>query len=191
VLYPIAAMRPRPASSVVAKFGLLVGGTVAALLYLSGFVVIRWVLGIYIPTVILGVVLMVPAVLLGMGLTMLLGRSPQVLKLQCGCGWRETFRVSQASRPSTAPIPSAAVSVETAPEEIVLQGPPPAPVASEDTIIDDRDARAELEAWIHTEFVSGRQADEILAALVEQGWPDDDAETLVEQIRKQTRHRRP
>jgi hypothetical protein len=175
----------------VAKVGLLLGGTAAALLYLLGFVFIRWVMGIYIPTVILGVVLMVPAVLVGMGLTLLLGRSPQILKLQCGCGWRETFRVPKPSRRSAVSVPSAAPSVETAPEEIVLQGPPPAPPPSEDTIVDDRDARAELEAWIHSEFLSGRQSDEILAALVEQGWPTDDAEILVEQIRKQTRHRRP
>ncbi|HET6251146.1 MAG TPA: hypothetical protein VFE47_25920 [Tepidisphaeraceae bacterium] len=57
-------------------------------------------------------------------------------------------------------------------------------------IVDDTEERGDCHEWIYRQFVAGRGADEILAELIGNGWPADDAEAWVEQSRRATRHLR-
>jgi hypothetical protein len=52
------------------------------------------------------------------------------------------------------------------------------------------DETEEVNEWIHTQFVNGSGADSILAELIANGWRHDDAEGLVEEGRRATRHLR-
>jgi hypothetical protein len=67
---------------------------------------------------------------------------------------------------------------------------PPAEESPLEHIVDETEELGDCRAWIHAEFVKGREADSILAELLEQGWPADDAEGLVEEGRRATRHLR-
>ncbi|MDB5172866.1 MAG: hypothetical protein JWO87_1563 [Phycisphaerales bacterium] len=57
-------------------------------------------------------------------------------------------------------------------------------------IIDDSEERAECREWIHREFCAGTDTDEILAELIASGWTTEDAESMVEDGRRATRHLR-
>jgi hypothetical protein len=74
------------------------------------------------------------------------------------------------------------------------QRPPADPLSEDSTpldhIVDDSEQRAECREWIHREFSEGRGADDILAELIGNGWPTEDAETMVEEGRRATRHLR-
>jgi hypothetical protein len=59
-----------------------------------------------------------------------------------------------------------------------------------DHIVDDTEELGDSREWIYRQFVDGRDADSILADLIAQGWPADDAEGLVEEQRRATRHLR-
>jgi hypothetical protein len=59
-----------------------------------------------------------------------------------------------------------------------------------DHVVDDLPARLECEEWVYAELASGRTPEDISGDLVAGGWPRDDAESIVEEARRQTRHER-
>ncbi len=59
-----------------------------------------------------------------------------------------------------------------------------------DVIVDDSAAREQATEWARDELLAGRNADELTAELIEQGWDEDDARLMVEAERKDTRAER-
>src|SRR5689334_16614977 len=57
-------------------------------------------------------------------------------------------------------------------------------------VVDDSTPRQQCSAWVHEQLVAGRDADELLAELLGNGWPQEDAESIVEGQRRATRHLR-
>jgi hypothetical protein len=57
-------------------------------------------------------------------------------------------------------------------------------------IVDDLEPRREAAAWAYGELGEGREAEAVVADLLVQGWSQGDAEEIVEDARRQTRHRR-
>ncbi len=56
--------------------------------------------------------------------------------------------------------------------------------------MDDTRERADCRAWLYQQFHAGRDADGLLAELIGLGWPVEEAEALVEEGRRATRHLR-
>src|SRR5688572_4387208 len=67
---------------------------------------------------------------------------------------------------------------------------PPDPAEALNDIVDDTAARDEAIEWVHAQFSMGSTAEEIVADLVSQGWEENDAAELVEQVRQMTRRER-
>lgn len=59
-----------------------------------------------------------------------------------------------------------------------------------DHIVDDSAARSECTDWAIGEVASGRSPEEVAADLIANGWSNEDAETIAETARKQTRSSR-
>lgn len=57
-------------------------------------------------------------------------------------------------------------------------------------IVDDLEAKEECADWIFGELTKGRTAESIAEELVENGWREDDANDLVERVRRLTRGER-
>ena len=57
-------------------------------------------------------------------------------------------------------------------------------------IVDETEERGNCQEWIYRQFVDGRDADSILAQLIGNSWDADDAEGMVEEARRATRHLR-
>jgi len=59
-----------------------------------------------------------------------------------------------------------------------------------DEIVDDAPAIDAAAEWSREQLLAGRVAEEIVSDLVAQGWDEDEAAGLVEEVRKLTRHER-
>jgi hypothetical protein len=198
VLYPVSAMRPHPRGSLLAKALLGGGGLLSAAILWGGWYLIRIHLGIFVPTGLLAIFLLIPALIPGILLGLMAARLPQALTLRCSsCGWWENVRLSK--RGSTVVAPGfSGTRRESATGLGTPRSAPASPAILErnrsaspfDEIVDDGKPVVEAKAWIYAEFLSGRSPEELTAELVAQGWPAADAETLVEEGRRLTRQRR-
>ena len=76
----------------------------------------------------------------------------------------------------------------------VPDGPaqPPAPdaAANLEHIVDDTEERGAIRDWIFEQLAHGRDPDQLLPEVIELGWSGEDAEELVEEGRRKTRHLR-
>ncbi len=66
----------------------------------------------------------------------------------------------------------------------------PDPTANLDEVVDDLGPKEECADWILAQMTAGRPAEDLTAELIDQGWNPDDAESLVEYVRRATRHER-
>ena len=66
----------------------------------------------------------------------------------------------------------------------------PAPASPLERVVDDDTPRTEAIEWAVEALYDDRPFDLVHAALVEGGWPDDDAAEIVEEARRQTRRHR-
>src|SRR6185437_7992450 len=76
-----------------------------------------------------------------------------------------------------------------------ISNPPRDPLVTEaaqrlEQIVDDASPRLDCSVWVKEQLVAGRDADSLLAELLEQGWEADVAEEIVEEQRRATRHLR-
>ncbi len=70
-------------------------------------------------------------------------------------------------------------------------GPPITDAAERlEQIVDDATPRLDCSVWVNEQLVAGRDADSLLAELLEQGWNAEVAEEIVEEQRRATRHLR-
>jgi hypothetical protein len=179
------------------RLGFLVAGLVSMAVYLLVFGLVRR--QIYIPTIILAPMVLVPALVPGILIGLAVNRLPQVVKLHCSkCHWVETLSLprgvararlrARRSMPTMTQVGTARVmpqpDLKPAPQTSVESSP-------FDQIADDRGKHAEIRAWIYAEFVSGRSYDDIFGEMIAGGWEKEDAEALVEEGRRATRNRRP
>lgn len=198
-LYPISTLRPRPKDTLFAKMCYLLAGLLSASLFMGSYVVVKLWLHLHIPTKALGIIMILPALIPGILISLPVSRLPKVLRLRCkACGWGESFSIPrQAARPAPTArvlrhaqpaIGSREIPDLPQPESVHQQS-----VEASDSnmeIVDDSSALAELKAWVYAAFIEGRMSEEITEALCARGWPRDDVEILVEETRRKTRHRR-
>jgi hypothetical protein len=59
-----------------------------------------------------------------------------------------------------------------------------------DNVVNDYDARLECMDWLLAELEKGREIDSLREEMLANGWVADQAEELLEEARKQTRHLR-
>lgn len=186
-IYTTSGSRPAPTAPRRATLLYIVAGTVTALTYLVGLVVLReWlkepvgpVLGdddvvLYrVPsTWFLSVIALPVALVPGFFVGWVAARLPNVRRLRCwNCGWSATFPAT-AVWAEPAPQRSRAVSRET----FVV-------------VADDADPWKECSAWAYAEIRQGRLPEDVEAELVAQGWPPDEVAVMVERCRKEARQR--
>lgn len=59
-----------------------------------------------------------------------------------------------------------------------------------DAVIDDLTPKEEAADWIHEQVAAGRSTADVTAELISTGWDEEEAESLVEYVRRATRHER-
>ena len=64
---------------------------------------------------------------------------------------------------------------------------PRQPTPSLEYVVDDLGPREACADWILEQMTAGHSAEELTAELIAQGWDEDDAESLVEYVRRATR----
>ncbi len=204
VLYPISAMRPKARLSWLAILGYVIAGSVSAAIYWIACLHIDEATQGWMPSKVIGFIVLVPALLPGLLLALPVSRLPGVIKLHCArCHWSESLPVYRTTSPlrwlrrstgqAMAGLGSARVMPAPTVEQPVALPTDARPQAASvfDQIVDERQKHHEIKAWIYAEFVSGRSFEEIFGEMISGGWSKDDAEALVEEGRKATRDRRP
>ena len=196
VLYASSRLRPQPAGPPLALVLWIVGGVLSTAVLIGGFYLVRDYFGIFIPTVVLGPLLLVPAIIPGFLIGTMANRLPKTLKLRCSsCGWAERFQTTGkkdgpvSARPRHGADPNFVGGPRTAPVAAAPTGQP-ATGSPLDRIVDDQEPHEELRAWIYAELLQGRSPEEVAEELKQGGWDAEEVEVLVEAGRKSTRHRR-
>ncbi len=57
-------------------------------------------------------------------------------------------------------------------------------------VVDDLTPKEECADWIHEQMIAGRAIADVAAELISSGWDEEEAESLVEHVRRATRHER-
>ena len=188
VMYSSDRSKPNPAMSLGGGLLLGLAGTVAAIIYVT----LTWYLRerfathtpigndlemvIYPRTVVLSVITLPVSLVPGFVLGWIANRLPRVRRVRCWkCGWKQNF-------PGTAKF-------EAATEPAVKQ-PVTTSSASWPEIVDGRDPWAKCRDWTYAEIRGGRSADDVGRELIEQGWPREEVDWLVDKCRREVRHGR-
>jgi hypothetical protein len=110
----------------------------------------------------------------GLALGWIAHRLPRVRRIRCWkCGWKQTYPGNAKFKiiPESAASHSATSST------------------SWPQIVENNDLVTRCWRWTYDEIRGGRSADEVAQELIEQGWPRDEIDWMVDKCRQEVRDR--
>jgi hypothetical protein len=183
VLYPVTKLRPQPKPCTAGRMMFILAGVAATViefvvasalrehLALREFGAGGWEVVRYPPTLVVSMVALPVALVPGFVIGYFASRMPMVRRLRCKeCRWSQKYPVGarwERSQESLTTLAAEAVAANR-----IVNEP-----------------WSEATVWAYSELREGRLSEDVAADLIEQGWPRDDVEIMVEAQRRAARVR--